>query len=199
MVQAKERIVSLQNRPPNPLPTTSPREFRFSLHRVSFSFSCGDSLGTGKPHKRARRALRQGGRGKEKGWGRAGVPHLVRARRRRRRARRRPGNAAWESRRDLAAPPRHPVAHTRPLSVGVLSLSSWSPAALLCSSGLVSSPPPATPPLPFAFAAVVGSWLSACFACSASSLSHPRIWLGPAGRGEEEEVVFVGGCAATAR
>jgi hypothetical protein len=63
MVQAKERIVSLQNRPPNPLPTTSPREFRFSLHRVSFSFSCGDSLGTGKPHKRARRALRQGGGG----------------------------------------------------------------------------------------------------------------------------------------
>jgi hypothetical protein len=153
----------------------------------------------------------RGGGGGGGGWGGGGpaaptgngpppgVPHLVRARRRRRRARRRPGNAAWESRRDLAAPPRHPVAHTRPLSVGVLSLSSWSPAALLCSSGLVSSPPPATPPLPFAFAAVVGSWLSACFACSASSLSHPRIWLGPAGRGEEEEVVFVGGCAATAR
>ena len=68
------------------------------------------------------------GEEKRRGGEGARVRHLVRARRRRRRGSRRPGNAAaaaWESRRDLAAVPRHPLPpRTRPLSVCGLSLDS---------------------------------------------------------------------------
>ena len=148
------------------------------LHRVNFDFSASVPASISSSVRkqkitRARTPPTQA-EGEEKGrigeGERPSPTHLVWARRRRRRARRRLGNAAaaaWESRRDLAAVPRHPLPpRTRPLSVcASLSRLPWLCFNLVVSSHLLRL---------ICLSLSRRSWLSACFACSA-----PRLRLCP--------------------
>ena len=129
------------SRQSKPMPTDTHRRTpkHGLLHRVNFDFSASVPASISSSVRkqkitRARTPPTQA-EGEEKGrigeGERPSPTHLVWARRRRRRARRRLGNAAaaaaaaWESRRDLAAVPRHPLPpRTRPLSVCGLSLDS---------------------------------------------------------------------------